>query len=134
MVRLKVRVFVLVLSILVVCMGNALAMQFYQPEELGYISFYMAQNGGAYFQGESNVTGKYHRSSIGIGREYYGQGIVKYGSGRDVIYIHYDTTEPYYCNARVGSKDIGNTAEVFLQSDTVKRIRTSDDITLYVFE
>ena len=42
MVRLKVRVFVLVLSILVVCMGNALAMQFYQPEELGYISFYMA--------------------------------------------------------------------------------------------
>lgn len=134
MVRLKVRVLVLVLSILVVCMGNALAMQFYQPEELGYISFYMAQNGGAYFQGESNVTGKYHRSSIGIGREYYGQGIVKYGSGRDVIYIHYDTTEPYYCNARVGSKDIGNTVEVFLQSDTVKRIRTSDDITLYVFE
>lgn len=132
MVRLKV--FVLVLSILAVCMGNALAMKFFQPEELGYISFYMAQNGGAYFQGESNVNGKYRRSSNGADREYYGQGIVKYGSGRYAIYIHYDTTEPYYCNARVGSKDISNTVEVFVQSDTVKRIKTDAGITLYVFD
>lgn len=134
MERVRVRIFVLVLSIFVLCIESASAMQFFQSEKLGYISFYMAQNGGVYFQGESNVNGKYRSSSNGAGREYYGKGLVKYGSGHDAMYIHFDTSEPYHCNARVGSKEIGNTIEVFLQSDTIKRIKTDAGITLYVFD
>ena len=134
MVRLIARVFIFVLVLGIVCMENAMAMNFSQPEKLGCISFYMAQNGGVYFQGESNVNGKYRRSSNGVGREYYGKGLVKYGSGHDAMYIHFDTSKPYYCNARVGSKDIGNTVEVFLQSDIVKRIKTDAGITLYIFD
>lgn len=113
------------------CCSNVLAFNISKAERLGFISSYMASKGGIYFYGGTGIKG--NSDKYLDGREYYGSGIVRYGTGKEAIYIHYNTSQKYYCNARVGGRDFSNTIDVFLQSDVIFRMNTDSNIKLYGF-
>ena len=104
--------------------GNCFAMQFSQPVEIGRIS---TVRGGVTIVNATYNDGNYWREFDKNNTKSYEKGMAGFGTGNDMIYVHYDLYEGFY----FGGKDKNNTIEDSFQSYDIYKVNTNENIVIY---
>lgn len=109
--------------------GNALAMTFSEPLEIGCIG--MSQKvGGFTCKNESANNGDYYTKYNKNNTHSFGKGVARFGNGADALYVHYNV----YQNrgeVKLGGENIANTVSLNILNEWIYRIKSDDGITLY---
>lgn len=137
--------FVILIVAYVVSIGTVCAMQFSQPEKLGY--FYGSAIGGFGMMGESQNNGKEYIPRVSGKYDYsnlYGKGTALFGEGDAALYWHYDFYQ-YHRNdphegqkwaVRVGGKNIENTYDLpillYEAGYDIYRLTSDNGLVLYL--
>lgn len=104
--------------------GNCFAMQFSQPVEIGRIS---TVRGGVTIVNATYNDGNYWREFDKNNTKSYEKGIAGFGTGNDMIYVHYNL----YKGFLFGGKDINNTIEDDFPCYEIYKINTNENIVIY---
>ena len=128
--------FIILVAVYVFSVGTVCAMQFSQPEKVGSIGY--ANMGGFYVEDSAYYNG--NGAHLGLGHHtVYDTGIARYSDGADALYFHYGA-EKVSLNghsynkgySKFGAKDINNTVSVPVMSPILFKIKSNENITLYV--
>ncbi len=115
--------------------GNAMAMTFEQPEKIGGGVIWRQAGGGGYaVNGATSNNGDYFTKYKKNNKHGYGKGVATFGSGKDVLYAHYNA---YTKNNNVffGGKEFNNTIPVrsALFGEEIYKISNDEGLTMYLF-
>ena len=127
----------MLMAILILMVGNCYAMQFSQPQEIGWFGIAQAGSGGGGFviknasQNSRNYFTKYRKDN----RQSYEKGVAKFGNGVDSLYVHYNVNNSQN-PIQVGGAEKANTIPGFSLTEKVLKVSTDEGITIYalIFE
>lgn len=131
----KIMVMIISLTVWMLSLGTLFAMSLSQPEKVGSIVY--ANMGGFLIRGATfNQEKESHQRK---GHIVYDTGMAKYSDGVDALYFHYDNyrwgkndMSPYYGYTKFGDKNINNTVQVDIMHPIVFKIKSNENITMYV--
>ena len=125
------KLFGLVLGICFLFSGNCLAMQFFQPEEIGLTGNVQVNRVGIKIDGATYNTGSYYTGNKVLkdrNTEGYEKGVAQYGKNENALYLHYNMHTGLL---NFGGKNIANTIENRYPITYIYRINSDEGITLY---
>ena len=128
---MKKKIAAALLGAMMVC-GNAFAMQFEQPEEIGWFGISQAGKGGGGFvcKQASRNDGNFYTKYRPNNKKSFEKGIAQFGDGTNALYVHYNVNDKKN-KILVGGKNKENTISGAGITETVSKIQTDEGITLY---
>ena len=119
------------LAVLLISMfgcNDGLAMQFSQPEEIGFVG---TAKGGVSIRNATKNTGTYYTVYDKNNKHSYDKGVARFGNGNDALYVYYNAQQYDSSEMCAGGDDISNTVKVRMMSDSIYRIQSDTGLVFY---